>query len=136
MSTVLLGLLDHVSRDRQLKQQHGCELSSCLLGQWSQLRSWWEGQQSELRPNAINLLRKVLSIEQKVSTSIVCLTTGDINFDSVCVCVAFVGPQSIRFILSMWYGLSKSSLPGTMNAQWRDCVLEYKLCILPIRMSC
>ena len=68
MSTVLCGFLEYISRDKLLKRKYGAKVCRCLLSQWSLLGSWWgETFDSDRRLAAINILKKVLNLEPKVS---------------------------------------------------------------------
>jgi len=68
VSAVLNGFLEHLSRDRALRKRHGSQVCGSVLSQWAMLGAWWgERFSADQRLGAINLLKKLLSVEPKVS---------------------------------------------------------------------
>ena len=67
MLAVLNGFLEHLSRDKLLRKNHGSQVCGCVLSQWGKMGSWW-GQRfsADQRLGTINLLKKLLSLEPKV----------------------------------------------------------------------
>ena len=99
MSAVLCGFLEYISRDKLLKRRYGAKVCRCLLSQWSLLGSWWgETFDSDRRLAAINILKKVLSLEPKVGTYVtICKTCYGVGVDRPCnlwllyVCIGWGG---------------------------------------------
>ncbi len=65
MSSVLSGLLEHVSRDKSSVRSHVSSVSSCLLSVWPLLARWCEGGPSG-KLAAVSLLKKMLAVDPKV----------------------------------------------------------------------
>lgn len=64
---MLNGFLEHLSRDKLLRKNHGSQVCGCVLSQWEKLGSWWgERFSADQRLGTINLLKKLLSLEPKV----------------------------------------------------------------------
>ena len=76
--TILAGLLDHVSREEEgARKRHAGPVCQCLVCHWSLLRRWWEdGASMDHKAAALNLLRKVLSLQPEV---LVCINLLKIN---------------------------------------------------------
>ena len=69
---MLNGFLEHLTRDKSLRKHHGSQVCGCVLSQWSKLGSWWgERFSADQRLGAINLLKKLLSLEPKVRPCLV-----------------------------------------------------------------
>ena len=65
---MLNGFMEHLSRDRALRKRHGSQVCGCVLSQWAKLEAWWgERFNADQRLGAINLLKKLLSLEPKAS---------------------------------------------------------------------
>ena len=61
------GFLEHLSRDKLLRKNHGSQVCGCVLSQWGKMGSWWgERFSADQRLGTINLLKKLLSLEPKV----------------------------------------------------------------------
>ena len=66
------GFLEHLSRDKSLRKNHGSQVCGCVLSQWGKLGSWWgERFSADQRLGTINLLKKLLSLEPKVRPCLV-----------------------------------------------------------------
>ena len=64
---MLNGFLEHLSRDKLLRKNHGSQVCGCVLSQWGKMGSWWgERFSADQRLGTINLLKKLLSLEPKV----------------------------------------------------------------------
>ena len=69
---MLNGFLEHLSRDKSLRKNHGSQVCGCVLSQWGKLGSWWgERFSADQRLGTINLLKKLLSLEPKVCPCLV-----------------------------------------------------------------
>ena len=69
---MLNGFLEHLSRDKSLRKNHGSLVCGCVLSQWRKLGSWWgERFSADQRLGTINLLKKLLSLEPKVHPCLV-----------------------------------------------------------------
>lgn len=69
---MLNGFLEHLSRDKSLRKNHGSQVCGCVLSQWGKLGSWWgERFSADQRLGTINLLKKLLSLEPKVRPCLV-----------------------------------------------------------------
>ena len=69
---MLNGFLEHLSRDKSLRKNHGSQVCGCVLSQWGKLGSWWgERFSADQRLGTINLLKKLLSLEPKVHPCLV-----------------------------------------------------------------
>lgn len=66
LSTVLNGVLEHMSRDKTVKRERVSNVCLYLLSKWNCIEPWWQGD-TDHQLAAISLLRKLLSLEQTVS---------------------------------------------------------------------
>ncbi len=68
VSTILSSFLEHVSREKKLRQKYGSKISSYLISHWSSLASWWGKEVfiPDRRLAAINILKCMVSIDKKV----------------------------------------------------------------------
>lgn len=70
VSLLLNGMLDHSFRERSVRKTQGKQLVDKVLGGWSSLQSWWEGDSStpESKTATLVLLSKLLQIDASVCT--------------------------------------------------------------------
>ena len=81
---ILSGFLEYIGRERSLKRKHGAKVCEELLSQWKHLKGWWVGKfDADRRLGAINLLKKLVVLEPKVSS---CW----LLFDIVYVCISLL----------------------------------------------
>ncbi|XP_068437827.1 DNA-dependent protein kinase catalytic subunit [Clinocottus analis] len=68
VSVLLNGMLDHSFRERSVRKTQGKQLVDEVLGRWSSLQSWWEGDSStsESKTATLLLLSKLLQIDSSV----------------------------------------------------------------------
>ncbi|XP_064405997.1 DNA-dependent protein kinase catalytic subunit-like isoform X2 [Halichondria panicea] len=76
VSSVLSGLLEHVSRDKSSVRSHVSSVSSCLLSVWPLLARWCEGGPSG-KLAAVSLLKKMLAVDPKVLHTAVSIGTAE-----------------------------------------------------------
>nr|XP_006812076.1 PREDICTED: DNA-dependent protein kinase catalytic subunit-like [Saccoglossus kowalevskii] len=69
VSTILNGLLDHITNNRELRKKKGLTVHAAILSNWSSLKSWWsEGATHDQRSSTLILLKKLLQIDSKFAS--------------------------------------------------------------------
>ncbi|KAK7506702.1 hypothetical protein BaRGS_00002177 [Batillaria attramentaria] len=64
---VLVAMLDHVARDRNLRKKQGEAIARGIVSYWGCLETWWEtGSTADMQGLAVLLLTKLLLIDSKV----------------------------------------------------------------------
>ncbi len=67
VSAVLSSFLEHVQKEKLLRVRCGHEVCLYILSHWSQLNSWWgDASTADQKMAAINILKKMFAIDQKV----------------------------------------------------------------------
>jgi hypothetical protein len=67
VSAILGSFLEHLSREKALRRQHGSKVVTYLLDHWRSLASWWEGPfVADRRLAAVGVLKKMFSVESEV----------------------------------------------------------------------
>ncbi|XP_076075287.1 DNA-dependent protein kinase catalytic subunit-like [Mytilus galloprovincialis] len=70
VSSVLVSVIDHVTRDKQLRKSESAAIVNSVLEQWGKLSSWWGDKASlDLQSMALLVLSKLILIDSKIASS-------------------------------------------------------------------
>ena len=108
MSTILNGLLEYTGRGGgarseggSVKRESGGEVCLHLLSQWRELEGWWgAGQtQPDHQSAAINLLRRLLSVDPRVSWALMVYAPHKVDSHTYILCTHTTSHFVKKYIL-------------------------------------